>query len=200
MAEAGDWARRGGYLGSTRRLLDTLLDLVPPGHSLRIASDDKPQYRQAVLAHPAAGRIRLVQYRNPPPRPKGEPRSAEGRERDRALFPVDQLHTLVRHSSAHHRRETIAFGRRLNAHHERFAGFAVWRNFVKGRSERKPDPTTPAMRLGLATKPWTARRVFSKRFFPDREKLSPIERLLYRRGWTTPLLPSNQRHQLRHAW
>jgi hypothetical protein len=39
--------------------------------------------------------------------------------RDRALYPVDQLHALIRHSQAHHRRETIAFGRRVNAVLER---------------------------------------------------------------------------------
>jgi transposase-like protein len=191
--------RRGGYIGSTDRVLDLLVGLLPEGEQLHLASDDKPQYRQAARRHPASSRIVLAQFSNPPPAPKGEKRSPEGRARDRALYPVDELHALIRHSAAHHRRETIAFGRRLNALMERMAGLVVWRNFVKGRSERKPDRTTPAMRLGLADGPWSGRRIFSRRFFPSREHLPPIWRVLYQRDWTTPVLPSNTRHRLRHA-
>ena len=51
------------------------------------------------------------------------------------MFPVDQLHQLLRHSCADHKRETIAFGRRLES-----IGWvalnllAVWKNFIKARS------------------------------------------------------------------
>jgi len=113
---------------------------------------------------------------------------------------VDALHALLRHSAAHHRRETIAFGRRLNALMERLFLTAVWRNFVKRRSERKPDPTTPAMRLGLATERWSWRRVLARRLFPGRERLPRAWRDLYNRDWTTPTLPANTRHRLRHAY
>ena len=102
------------------------------------------------------------------------------------MFPVDALHGLIRHTVAHHRRETIAFGRRLNALMERLFLTVVWKNFVKGRSERRPDPVTPAMRLGLAIEPWTWRRVLSRRLFPARETLPQVWRNLYRRDWTTP--------------
>ena len=61
------------------------------------------------------------------------------------MFPVDLLHALLRHSLAAHKRETIAFGRRLNAIVERLFLTAIWRNFVKGVSERKNDPTTPEL-------------------------------------------------------
>ena len=111
------------------------------------------------------------------------------------MFPADALHALLRHTAAHHRRETIAFGRRLNAVMERLFLTAIWRNFVKGRSERRPDPTTPAMRLGLATERWSWRRVLARRLFPKREILPPGWRDLYRRRWITPTLPSNTRHR-----
>ncbi len=116
------------------------------------------------------------------------------------MFPVDALHGLIRHTAAHHRRETIAFGRRLNALLERLFLTVAWRNFVKGRSERRPDPVTPAMRLGLATEPWTWRRTLARRLFPGRESLPRVWRDLYRRDWTTPVLPSNTRHRLSHAY
>ena len=111
-----------------------------------------------------------------------------------------RTHALLRHTAAHHRRETIAFGRRLNALMERLFLTAIWRNFLKRRTERRPDPTTPAMRLRLAAEPWSWRRVLARRLFPGRERLPPTWRDLYRRDWTTPTLPSNTRHRLRQAF
>lgn len=192
--------RRGGFRGSTRRVVDLLLELVAPDDSLDLVSDGHPAYLDIVARHPQHDRIRHAVYPNPPRGPKGAPRSAEARERDRKMFPVDLWHMLIRHTCAHHRRETIAFGRRLNALMERMYLTVIWRNFLKGRSERKPDPTTPAMRLGLAREPWTWPRVLSRRLFPAREPLTEIETTLYRREWITPVLPSNQRHTLRHAY
>ena len=111
------------------------------------------------------------------------------------MFPVDLLHGLLRHSLAAHKRETIAFGRRLNAIIERMFLVAIWRNFVKGVSERRSDRTTPAMRLGLTDRPWTWERVLGRRLFADREKLDGMWLELYRRDWTTPELPSNTHHR-----
>jgi len=116
------------------------------------------------------------------------------------MFPADVLHALLRHTVAHHRRETIAFGRRLNALLERLFLAAVWRNFIKRRSERRPEKVTPAMRVGLADEPWTWKRVLSRRLFPGRESLTPMEQQLYRRAWTTPVLPRNTSHALKHAY
>lgn len=191
--------RRGGYRGSFRRGLDHLLPLLPPRAALVLACDGKPQYLEAVDSHPQRSRIQLEVHPNPAQGPKGAPRSPAALARDRALFPVDQLHALLRHTRADHKRETIAFGRRLAAIMERLFLTVVWRNFIKGRSERRPDPHTPAMRLDLTTAPWTWRGLLSRRLFPGRGELSAAWRLLYRRDWTSPVLPSNLRHRLRHA-
>jgi transposase-like protein len=191
--------RRGGYLASTRRTLDSLLELTRPARPLRLVCDDKPQYRQAVERHPRCTRIRLSCLRNPPRGPKGSRRPPEARERDRAMFAVDALHALIRHSAAHHRRETIAFGRRLNALMERMFLLGVWRNFVKGRSERRPDPSTPAMRVGLTDAAWSWSRVLSRRLFVTRQRLSAVWLELYRRDWTSPMLTCNTRHRRVYA-
>jgi hypothetical protein len=159
--------------------------------------DGHPAYDDVAGHHP---RVQLERFRNPKRGPRGTPRSAEAVARDRAMFASDLLHALVRHTMAHHRRETIAFGRRLNALVERLALMAVWRNFVKRRSERRPAPVTPAMQIGLATELWDWRRVLSRRLFPARESLSPVMARLYRRDWTTPIYPRNTRHQLKHAY
>jgi hypothetical protein len=188
----------GDYDASSLRVLRGLLRLASPRCPLQVDGDGHPAYDRA--ARRLGPRLRLRRFPNPPRGPKGSPRSPAARARDRALFPVDALHTLLRHSLAHHRRETIAFGRRLNALMERLFLFTVWKNFVKRRSERRPDPGTPAMELGLTAERWSWRRVLSRRLFPHRESLPEAWRQLYRRDWTTPLLPSNLRHRPLHAY
>ena len=102
------------------------------------------------------------------------------------MFANDLWHGILRHSEAHHRRETIAFGRRTNAILERLYLAAVWRNFVKKVSERRPAKVTPAMRVGLTREQWTWRRVLAKRLFPGRVLLPKSWIDLYRRAWITP--------------
>jgi len=191
---------RGGYLGSTSRTLDRLLALKRPGRELRIVADGMRAYDRAVARHPEGRKIRLENHPVPERGPKGTRRSRRAVARDRAMFPADTLHGLLRHSLAAHKRETIAFGRRLNAILERLFLTTVWRNFVKHRSERRPDRTTPAMWLGLTDRPWTWTRVLGRRLFPARERIDPEWMRLYRRAWPTPELPSNTRHRLIFAF
>ena len=115
------------------------------------------------------------------------------------MFAVDAWHALIRHSAAHHRRESLAFGRRLNALMERMFLMVVWRNFVKRRSERRPETITPAMRVGLTDSCWDWRRVLSRRLFVAREIVPAVWLELYRRDWTSPMLGSNTRHRLAYA-
>ncbi|HEU5179513.1 MAG TPA: helix-turn-helix domain-containing protein [Candidatus Polarisedimenticolia bacterium] len=188
----------GGYEASTRRIVELLLRLTPETGSLNLAGDGHPAYDRTAAA--LSGRVRFQRFPNPRRGPKGTVRTPEMLARDRAMFPVDQLHALLRHSLAHHRRETIAFGRRINALVERLFLAMVWRNFIKWRSERRPDPSTPAMRLHLTENRWTWRRVLARRLFPVREQLPNPWRELYDRDWITPILRSNSRHHLIHAY
>lgn len=190
----------GGYHASTLRTVQRLLGLKRHSEPLHLIADDHPAYRAALARLDDPDRVRLEVHRNPKRGPKGAPRSVAALARDRAMFPVDLLHRLIRHSLAAHRRETIAFGRRLNALMERLYVFVAWRNFIKGRSERKPDPETPAMRLGLTQRPWSWRMVLARRLFPAREGLQGVCRELYQRNWTTPVLPNNRRHDLKLAY
>jgi transposase-like protein len=186
---------RGGYEGSFRRALDVLASLVGRNDDLLLVTDGHPSYERVLERHPERRRVRHLRYPNPERGPKGSPRSAAARERDAAMFPNDLWHLLLRHSLAHHRRETIAFGRRLNALMERLFLASAWRNFIKGVSERKPDPTTPAMRLGLTEQPWSWPRLLGRRLFPDRENVHPSWMELYRRDWISPFLPVNRLHR-----
>jgi transposase-like protein len=178
---------------STARVLSLLERLAPRGFQL--ISDDHPAYRAAI-----AGRslIRHRVYANPGRGPRADPLPAV--VRDRQMFAVDLLHKLLRHSQAHHRRETIAFGRRSNAILERAAVLAVWRNFVKKLSERRSAELTPAMRLQLAARRWSWGDVLARRRFPDRTRWPPGWERIYRRGWITPAVGRHLAHDLRNAY
>lgn len=166
------------YVKSILRSLDRLLPRVSEGQRLVLTVDGRSDYRAALNAHPLGARVQLDAYPNPVRGPKGSPRAPEAVARDRAMAPVDQLHQLLRHTCADHRRETIAFGRSRPAVLGRAFLTTVWKNLIKGRSERRPDRTTPAMALGLATAPWTWEKLLAQRLFPAREPLPDAWRWL----------------------
>jgi transposase-like protein len=186
----------GSVLRSTRRVIRLLGSLARGPFEL--VSDDHPSYSAATRSLPDSRRPRHRIYRNPPRGPGQD--MTRVRERDREMFAVDLLHKLWRHSQAHQRRETIAFGRRSNALLERAALMAAWRNFIKGVSERKNDSTTPAMRLGLTATPWRWPELFARRLFPARIRIPAGWTRIYRRDWTTPAVGRNTRHRLVHAY
>jgi transposase-like protein len=191
---------RHSHAQSFSRIIDALVAKVPDKARITTITDGHPGYHRAMAMHPLRGCIEHKSYPNVKRGPKGSPRSEQAIQRDSAMFPVDLMHGLVRHTCANHRRETIAFGRRLNAVLERFFVTSVWRNFVKGRSERKPDRTTPAMTLGLTTEPWSWSRVFAQRLFVKRVQPSEPWMKIYRREWITPAVGRNQRHTLANAF
>ena len=184
----------GAVVRSTRRISRLLMSCARRG-AVRLVSDEHPAYRAAVAGD--AG-VDHRAYANPPRGPGSDPAAA--RERDRQMFAVDLLHKLMRHSQAHNRRETIAFGRRTNAVLERAALLVVWRNFVKKVSERREEPITPAMRIGVTDRQWSWRDVLSKRRFPGRTRLPEGWNKIYRRGWITPAVGRNRPHALRLAF
>jgi hypothetical protein len=116
------------------------------------------------------------------------------------MFPVDLLHKLIRHSSANHKRETIAHGRRGNAIMLRLYGFTTWRNYIKDKSERRPQRRTPAMELGLVDRFLDWKQVLSRRLFPWRLKLSDMELRLYAMAMETKAVGNNRHHQLTNAF
>ena len=186
----------GSVVQSTKRVFELCLGLSDG--SVEVVSDDHPAYTHAARSAGILGSIRRRIYPNPP-RGAGSDK-AVARERDRQMFAVDLLHKLWRHTQAHHRRETIAFGRRSNAVMERGFLFIVWRNFVKKISERTGEALTPAMRLGLVPRPLEWSQVFSRRLFPGRIRLPRGWMKVYRRGWITPAVGRNLPHALLQAF
>jgi transposase-like protein len=190
----------GGYERAFRRTLRLLLAKVRRGQRLLMVTDGKPAYTRGLQRSACRSRVEHRVFPNPPRGPKGSPRSREAIRRDAAMFPVDLWHGLLRHSLAHHRRETIAFGRRLNALLERGFLAMVWRNFVKSRSERRPEADTPAMELGLTSQPWTWRQVLGRRRFVTRQQVPREWLRVYRRELVTRIIGRNCRHTLVNAY
>ena len=110
------------------------------------------------------------------------------------MFPIDQLHQLLRHTCSDHKRETIAFGRRLESIIGRANLMAVWKNFVKARSERAPDWTNPAMKLALTDKRWRFERILARRLFRSREAVTESALRIYQKLWTPGLPQFERRH------
>ena len=183
------------YVASIRRSISGLIPHLSDGQPLVLRVDGRLDYRVARRDEALGSRVELQAFPNPVRGPKGTPRSPEAVRRDLAMFPVDSLHQLLRHSCSDHKRETIAFGRRLESIIGRAHLMAVWKNFIKARSERAHDRTTPAMRLGLTDQRWRFERILARRLFPQRESVSESALRLYRKRWT-PALP---RFERRHA-
>jgi len=199
------WDRQSGrpardpYARALLRQLDLVLPKVR-STPLTLLSDDKKDYARAIRRHPLGGKVRHRVFPNPKRGPKGSPRTPEAIARDRAMFPIDTLHRFFRHSVKGHARETIAFGRRSEAQLERAHLFAVFRNLVKRRSERRPGSITPAMWIGLTNSRWTWERVFAQRLQPSRTPAFAAWPKLYDRRMSTPTLRRTPPHSLKLAY
>ncbi|HKW13545.1 MAG TPA: hypothetical protein VJS69_03580 [Candidatus Krumholzibacteria bacterium] len=125
--------------------------------------------------------------------------SRRRRDRHNPLWEVNLLDLMIRHSTAAHKRETIAWAKRRQASIEKLAIFQLWRNYMKRRWE-KSERRTPAMILGLADRPWRIRDLLKERLFFDRVEISPRWGQYYRREVITSALPVNRIHQLRYGF
>ena len=139
----------------TQDVLELLRRSLPEHRRIELRTDEKSEYRTALkrLKHP--GILHRTTHSK-------APRTAQN-----PLFAINAHHMFVRHSGANHKRETVAFSKRIMAVIHRHAIFQVWRNWVKAASERHV-PETPAQRLGLTRSPWTVGRVLARRLFPGR--------------------------------
>jgi transposase-like protein len=147
---------------ATRRSVQELLGrVVPPGGAAVIRSDEHRAYPQAIR------RLRDRTFHHEPTP------STAARTTHNPLFPANLADLLLRHCSANHKRETIAFSKRRQGVLYRAAIWMVWKNYLKSLSENRRD-APPAKGLGLIRRALTVREVLAKRLFPDADAL---------RGW-----------------
>jgi transposase-like protein len=157
--------------------------------ALRLLSDKHQAYLRALR--------RLGHERDLPSFVHQTTPSSAPRTRTNPLFAVNLADLLLRHCGANHRRETIAFNKRLQGGLERMAIFTVWRNAIKPMRERRPGETA-AMCAGILKAPLSWREVFSRRKFPRSEDLPGSWWLYYWREVKTAALGERQtRHQLK---
>ncbi len=148
------------------RAVDQMLAEAAPGTVLDVVSDGARTIADALAA--AGDRIRHVARPNPKRGPKGSPPSFAAWERDREMRESDLLHRWYRHSIAHHRRESIAFPRSVNALLGRLLHFSVARNLVQARRERKVNGPTPAQLRGMTDRPIEWAEILEMRRFSSR--------------------------------
>jgi transposase-like protein len=124
--------------------------------------------------------------------------SVQARTAGNPLFPVNRMDLLLRHNSANHKRETIAFSKRNLGAIARAAWLLLWQNFSKRFSERRGGGT-PAMRLGLRDRPVPIRELLRERLFPTRVDLPPEWARYYWGEVRTRRIAHERRHRLKLA-
>jgi transposase-like protein len=151
-----------------------------------IRSDDHLAYVRAVRTLPGRAIHRTTSSRR-------------RRDRRNPLWEINLLDLMIRHSTAAHKRETIAWAKRRQASIEKLTIFQVWRNYIKRRWE-KGARETPAMILGIANRPWTLWDVLKNRLFFNRTPLTQLWETYYRREVDTRAITSNRTHHLFYAF
>jgi transposase-like protein len=166
-------------------MADALRIAAPEPQALLVRSDEHPAYPRALRYLPHRIRHEVTSSR-------------EARTTGNPLFPVNLMDLLLRHHSANHKREGIAFSKRHQAVIERAALLILWRNYGKRFSENH-DGGTPAMRIGLKKHRLSVREMLKRRLFPGRVDLPPPWQGYYRREVDTPGIERPRRHRLRLA-
>jgi transposase-like protein len=160
---------------ATREVLEVALD---GADRAVVRSDEHQAYPRAMRRVPC-----VIEHR----------RTSSKRKRDRTneLFEINSLDMFIRHSSANHRRETIAWSKRRQASAERLAVFAVWKNLVKRRWEKNCRESA-AMVAGVTDRRWTIEEVLGQRLFPAHVALPTSWDRYLRREGVTPGLGRNR--------
>ena len=125
--------------------------------------------------------------------------SRDHRDRHNPLWEVNLLDLMLRHGTASHKRETIAWVKRRQSSAERTCIFMVWRNLMKRRWEKGP-PVSSGMIKGVTDRLWTIRDVLSERVFRTRVALPRVWSAYYDRAVETAALGVNRRHELTYAY
>ena len=172
---------------ATRKAVTELVSrVVPEGATAVIHSDEHASYAPAFRA----ARGRTIQHRRTS--------SRKARTSRNPLHAVNLADLLLRHGSANHKRETIAFSKRRQGALYRAAIWVVWRNYLKWSSEQRKTPP-PAAGLGIVPNRLSVEQVLSRRLFPWRARLGPWLRECYAARIRTRCLARNRAHELSYA-
>ena len=168
-------------------VLDLLRLAARTTSNLVVRSDEHPAYPRALRR--VTGR-RIHHQMTP---------SVEARTHHNPLFPVNSMDHLLRHNSANHKRETIAFSKTNQSAIERAALLTLWRNYAKHFSENHPNGS-PAMLAGIKQELISPERLLRERLFPTRVRLAQPWRDYYWRDVPTRRIRNPRLHRLVRAF
>jgi hypothetical protein len=169
-----------------RGVRELLEPLLRGNKAVTIRSDDHNAYPRAFRALPGSISHRITS-------------SKKRRDAQNPLWEINLLDLMIRHSTAAHKRETIAWAKRRQASAEKLTIFQVWRNYIKKRWENRGEESA-AMRIGLAQRRLSIRDVLRCRLFRRHIELPPRWSLYYERRIKTAALPVNRLHSLTYAF
>ena len=159
---------------------------APLAQALVVRSDEHQAYPRALARLP---HLHITHERTP---------STDARTASNPLFPVNLKDLHLRHNSANHKRETIAFSKRHQGAIDRAAWLLCWLNECKPFSERHGGGT-PAMRAGLRATRLGIETLLSQRLFVTRTELPQVWRHYYFAMVDTPGIQNPRRHLLKLA-
>jgi len=167
-----------------RHLLDVSLN---GAQSAVVFSDDHPAYRQSIKRLQAKVNHCITAGK-------------DHRDKRNALWEVNLLDLLIRHSCANHKRETIAWSKRRQASAERLAILLIWRNYIKGRREKEKGSPTPAMVRGMMSSPLEIDEFLGARLFRTQLDLPRRWSEYYDRRVETRAFSRTRHHELTFAY
>jgi len=172
---------------AVRKGMAELFEVVTRGaDKVTIRSDDHPAYP------PAMQRLCCeIEHRITP--------GKEHRDQHNSLWEVNLLDLLIRHGTAAHKRETIAWAKRRQSSAEKLAVLQVWRNNMKRRWENG-EAVTPAMLRGAVGRVLGVGDILKERLFRTRVDLPERWSRYYEGGVETAALAVNRRHGLKYAF
>ncbi len=172
---------------AVRKGIASLLEVVTRGRTeITVRSDEHWSYPPAIKELDCAIRHEVTSSR-------------DHRDKRNPLWEVNLLDLLIRHGTAAHKRETIAWPKRRQGSAERLTILQVWRNVVKRRWEKGP-PESPGMLKGLTDRLLKVRDIQKERLFRTRIALPEVWGRYYDRVTETPALGVNRRHELTYAY
>lgn len=165
-----------------------LLEVVAGGQAhLTVLSDEHKAYPRAIRQLKCAVRHLVTSSR-------------ARRDARNPLFPVNAADLLIRHSSANHKRETIAWSKRRQSSAARLAVFLVWRNYMKGRQEKVRGSPTPAQVRGMLDHRVEIQELLARRIFVSLVELPERWREYYWGRVRTRVLAKQREHRLKYAF
>ncbi len=171
---------------AVERGVGELLRELPIRRGAVVRSDDHRAYPRAVAALGLKVEHQITS-------------SKARRDARNPLWEVNRLDLMIRHSTAAHKRETIAFAKRRQSSCEKIAIFQVWYNYIK-RRWIKGRGESAAMVSGLRTRMETTRGLLQRRRFRSHETLPERWARYYDRRVDTVALARNRRHTLTYAY